>query len=394
MINKLLILLLILSFSCQKTDDPINPKPPGGDPDPVDEMQEDIAELDKLISDYMTKFSLPGVTLAISKNEKLVYVKGYGLADKEKNVSVTPEHVFRIASCSKAYTGMAIMKLVEEGKLKLTDKVFGSGAVMGAKYGSKEYSQSLKEISVSHLLLNTSGTFVNAQKRDLINTREDLNNQEYLSWVLDNSVMEFEPGSAYHYVNVNFFIAAMIVEEVSGKPFYDYLKEKILTPIGDDITKLALNQADLPNEVKYYGQGNLTNSIYNFNIERYIGSGNVVTNAKSLLKFATALDGKTSRSDLLSSALMSEFTAVTPHSPNWAHGLGVWGQKLYMYGSLPSTRAGWIIDRNTGLAAAIISNSNADYTNPTLDQEIVYAQQDLLVNLVSTQRNFKSIDQF
>lgn len=384
--KNLLFLLVLLLSQCKSTEkEPIIPEPI-----PV---QEDIAEIDNLVEAYMSEFNLPGVSLAIAKDGALVYLKGYGLADVESGVEVNTDHVFRIASCSKAYTGMAIMKLVESGAFDLDDKVFGPGAILDTKYGSKAYSESLKEITVSQLLLNTSGAFVNSEKRDLINMHEELSNEEYLSWVLDNSIQEFSPGSSYHYVNVNYFVAAMIVEEVSGMTFYDYLRNEVLYKIDDEITALGVSNSDLPNEVKYYGQGNLEGHEYNFSMERYIGSGNVVTSAKSLLRFAISV-GPTGRWNLLPTPLIDEFVTTTPHSPNWGHGIGVWGNRLYMYGSLPSTRSGWMLDKNTGLTAAIISNSNADYTNASLDQEIAYGQQDLLIELISKQRAYKDIDQF
>lgn len=385
--KKILFAFLILFTQCKTAEkEPVIPVP--------NLEQEDIEEIDVLIEDYMSKFSLPGVSLAIAKDGALVYQKGYGFADVESGEEVNVDHVFRIASCSKPYTGMAIMKLVENGAIELSDKVFGPGAILGTRFGSKAYSESLKQITVSQLLLNTSGAFVNSQKQDLINMHEELGNGDYLSWVLDNSIQEFAPGSSYHYVNVNFFVAAMIVEEFLGIPFYDYLQNEVLYKVFDDVTRPAVSNSKLFNEVKYYGQGNLKGREYDFSMERFVGSGNLVTNSRSMLRFAISLGGASGSQSLLPTPLMEQFVTTTPHNPNWGHGIGVLGERLYMYGSLPSTRSGWMLDKQTGLTVAIISNSNADYTSAALDQEIGFGQQDLLIDLVSKQRAFKDIDQF
>lgn len=388
--KSIVLSLVFLTFlACDKSSpDPQNPIPQ------EPETQVDIPEIDGLISDLLQKYNIPGASLAIAKNEKLVYLKGLGLANTQTNEAMSPEHVLRIASTSKAYSGMAVMKLIEQGLLQLSDRVFGEGALLGTKFGTKAYSDHIKSITVGHLLHNTSGAFVNANGYDLINTNENLSDAEYLNWLMDNSYTTTAPGDAYYYNNVNFFVASVLVEELSGMAFYDFVKKEILTPIGDSETKIAMNSGSHQNEVTYYGQGNLVNNVYNFNIERYKGAGALVSNARSLLKFALAVDGKSVRADLLTSNLLTDFKEVTPLQTNWAHGVGIWGNRTYMYGSLPGTRSGWMIEPSTGLSAAIILNGNIDYTNAQLNQEFSFAVQDLLVDLVTKNRAYQNIDQF
>ncbi|KPM47413.1 serine hydrolase domain-containing protein [Jiulongibacter sediminis] len=385
----LLSLLFTVFFACEKSS------PDAQNPIPKEpETQEDIAEIDNLVTGLMTKYNIPGASLAIAKNEKLVYLKGLGVANTSTNEPMTSDHLLRIASTSKAYTGLAIMKLQEQGLLNINDKVFGSGALLGNKYGTKTYTEHIKNITVGQLLHNTSGAFVNANGYDLINTNDNLSDNEYMNWLMDNSFTTTAPGEAYYYNNVNFFVACMVVEELSGMSFIDFVKKEILAPIGDSETTIAMNSGNHPKEVTYYGQGNLVNNVYNFNIERYKGAGAMVSNARSLLKFALALDAKGGREDLLSSNLLATFRQVTPLQPNWAHGVGIWGNRTYMYGSLPGTRSGWMIEPSTGLSAAIIFNSNIDYTNASLNQEFAFAVQDVLVDLITKNRAYKDIDQF
>lgn len=138
----------ISANSCS-TDDIDDIRPPGG-------VQQDIAIVDNAVTAFMEKYHVPGLSLAITKDEKLVYVKAYGKADKESNEDVTTESLFRIASISKSITGIAFMKLVEEGRLSLDDKVFGTGALLGTQYGQHAYPANLTNI-IRHLLNHTAG---------------------------------------------------------------------------------------------------------------------------------------------------------------------------------------------------------------------------------------------
>ncbi|SOE23847.1 CubicO group peptidase, beta-lactamase class C family [Spirosomataceae bacterium TFI 002] len=381
-----IVILTLICFSCtEKATEIIK--------NPVFDKQKDIEAIDLMVNNFLAKYNLPGASVAITKNEKLVYTKGYGYANVEKKELVTPEHVFRIASCTKPYTGMAIMKLVELNALKLSDKVFGPGAILGTKYGTKAYSHELKQITVSHLLQNVSGAFVDANGRDLINSMEQLNNKDYMNWVLDNSTQEFSPGTKYHYVNVNFFVASMIIEELAGRDYDGFLQEVILRQITDGYTRLGKNSPSA-GEVTYYGQGVLKGQEYGNYFERYFGAGSLLGNAESLVRFATALDGKNTRPDLLSPSLMKEYTTGSAAASSQAHGIGLWGNdRYYFYGSLPGSRSGWIVDKSTGLSAAIVFNGNLDYTKANYN-DFALAVQDVLVDFVTQQRAYQDIDQF
>jgi D-alanyl-D-alanine carboxypeptidase len=357
-------------------------------------IQNEMTDIDILISDFIKKYNLPGASLAIAKNEKLVYSKGFGFANIATNEKMTPANQLRIASCSKAYCGMAIMKLVEQKKLNITDKVFGDGAILGKKFGTKVYSDKVKSLTVEQLLHNTTGFFCQSKGDDFINRQANLNDSQFLSWAMDNSIFEFDPGTAYHYNNTNFFVASMVVEQLSGMAYGAFLKKEIFDVIGDKDGLLANTKQAHPKEVKYYGQGALVGQEY-FDVERYKGAGSTVTTSVGMLKFALSLDGKTTRKDLLSEELMKEFSTTTSFVNTWGLGLGVWGNRRYMYGSFPGTRSAWMFDTTTGLSASLIFNGNLDYTKGSAYYDpFAFAVQDLMVNLITKNRNYQNIDQF
>lgn len=147
------LLLMFALVSCDKSTDDDKPKPP----DPA--VQADIISLDSKVDAFMTKYNVPGASLAVSKNGKLVYIKGYGFADKSTGEKVTPAHRFRLASVSKTYTGAAIVKLAQEGKFAMDDKVFGESGILGTEYGTPPYNQNVSNMTIRHLLNNTTGSW-------------------------------------------------------------------------------------------------------------------------------------------------------------------------------------------------------------------------------------------
>lgn len=388
----MVMLIAMVWSSCDPKEEP-TPTPP-----PV-VTQEDIAAIDSKITAFLTTYNIPGASLAISKNGKLVYKKAYGKADKEANVDMTPTHRFRVASVTKTFTGVAIMRLVQEGKLNLDDKVFGTGGILGTEYGTKAYSARVLNVTVKHLLQMTTGGFVLANDSDPIGSNPAMNNAQYFSWLMDNAVLKHDPGTRHWYVNTNYFIAARVIEKVSGKPFYQYMKDDFLTPLG--INSAVMGKGNLSDryadEVKYYGQGSLQGREYGFPLERRDGDGGLVINAVDLLKFVLAIDGSPSRPDILNANTMTAFKSPSgpaPLSPNFANGVALWGQRIYFYGALPGTRSSYMTDPN-GMAVALIFNGGLDYFNPAVYNPFATAHQNLLVELLTTNTNaYKDIDQF
>jgi len=148
--KKLSILFVaFLFFSCSKSDSSGNPS----------ETQTDIATLDNEVTTFMTTYNIPGASLAISKNGKLVYAKGYGKANVATNENVTINSRFRLASVSKTFTGVAIMKLIQDGQLTLESNVFGPSGILGNDYGTVPFNSNVLNIKVKHLLQHTSGSW-------------------------------------------------------------------------------------------------------------------------------------------------------------------------------------------------------------------------------------------
>jgi len=392
------ISLLFLAFfsmfiwSCSSDGD-TDPKIP----DP--ETQKDIALIDSKIEAFLATQKVPGASLAISKNGKLVYKKAYGKADVEGDVAMTTEHRMRVASVSKTFTGVAIMRLVQQGKLNLDDKVFGVGGILGTTFGSKAYNERVKNVTVKHLLQMTTGGWVLANDRDAIDSNPAMNNTAFFNWMMDNSLLKFDPGIRFWYINTNYFVAARIIEKVSGKSYYQFMKDDFLTPLG--ISSAVMGKSSMtnlqPNEAKYYGQGGTKGFEYNLNIERRDGDGGLVITASDLLKFVLAIDGNQSRPDILDATTYQKFiqpSGPAPLDPNFGNGIIKWNTRYYFYGALPGTRSSYMTESN-GMAVSLIFNGNADYTNNTVYNLFTQAHQALLVDILSNNLGvYQNIDQF
>jgi D-alanyl-D-alanine carboxypeptidase len=379
------VLVVILLTACKKE---VEEKQP-----PANARQENIEAIDGQVEDFIAKYNVPGASLAVSKNGKLVYRKGYGFADKEAQEKVTPEHRFRLASISKTYTGVAIMKLVQEGKIKLDDKVFGTTGILGTQYGTKAYSTNLSNITVRHLLHNTGGGWGAASGGDPIDQHPQMNNEAFMNWVLDNRPVQNAPGTRYDYSNMGYFILGRIIEKISGKSYSNYIRQNIADVIDDKATDIAGPKlADRkPGEVKYYGQGTDIPYVYTIALNRRDADGGLMTTATDLLRLVTAIDGSPTRPDILNPASLTALTTGSgpaPLNPSYGLGIGLWNEIWYNYGSLPGTRTGFMRSTN-GTSIALLLNSRQE------NNTFIYAMQDLMVSIVNNATvQWQDIDQF
>lgn len=323
------------------------------------ETQRDIAIVDDAVQAYMTKYNVPGLSLAITKGEKLVYVKAYGKADKEAGQDLTPTSVFRIASIAKSVTGIALMKLVEEGKLSLDDKVFGAGALLGTTYGTSTYSANLQAITVRHLLHHTAGAWGNSAS-DPMFLHPSMTADQLITWTLDNRPVQRTPGTVYDYSNFGYCVLGRIVEKVTGKSYEQYVKDAILKPAG--VTTMVNGGNTLadrkPNEVKYYGTPSGGSDPYAYNIARMDAHGGWIASATDLVRLLVHADGFNGKKDLINETSVAAMTTVPSLATPSGYGSGwsVRGNLWWHMGSLPGTVSELARDGDNRINGAILVN--------------------------------------
>lgn len=173
--------------------------------------------IDDLMTDYVIKHGFMGTILVADKGE-IVFVKGYGLADVEQNIPNSPETKFMIGSITKQFTAMLVMQLVERGVLSLNDKLSQFLPSFPGEIGDK--------ITIEMLLSHRSGLpFPEGIERYYYATKKDDFLQEFVKQ-LNEEGLRFEPGDGYGYSNAGYFILGLIIEQVTGKTYEAYSKNR------------------------------------------------------------------------------------------------------------------------------------------------------------------------
>ncbi len=182
--------------------------------------------LDEFLLNQMETYKIPGLAVAIVRNGDVEYINGYGVANPNGD-PVTPDTPFLLASVSKSFTALAIMQLVEDRKINLTDPVQKYLPWFDVK-GEGE-----SDITVAHLVYQTSG--FNEYQGNEMNLRPvSPNGLEEGVRALSNVELTFNPGESWAYSNINYSILGLLVQEVSGQRYEDYIQEKIFTPLAMD----------------------------------------------------------------------------------------------------------------------------------------------------------------
>src|SRR5262245_25323390 len=182
--------------------------------------QDKTSEIDKIFS--WTKPNEPGCTVALSQNGKIVVNKAYGSADLERDVPITPNTVFDAGSVRKQFVAAAILLLVEEGKLSLSDDVRKHIPQL-PDYGHK--------ITVDHLLTHTSGI---RDWQPLLNLAGG--DPDAMTMILRQRELNFAPGEEWSYSNSGYVLLPEIVARVSGMPFSDFARKRLFDPLGMKMT--------------------------------------------------------------------------------------------------------------------------------------------------------------
>lgn len=178
-------------------------------------------ELDALFSEAYPPDS-PGATVLIAKNDQVIYRKAFGMANVELQVPMKPENVLQLASITKQFTSVAILLLMEEGKLSLQDPL--------STY-IEDYPRG-NEMTIHHLLSHTSGIISYTNLPEFrAKTRQDMTPEEMIGFFKDLP-LEFNPGEKFAYSNSGYVLLGYIIEKLSGKTYGDFIRERIFEPLG------------------------------------------------------------------------------------------------------------------------------------------------------------------
>ena len=235
--------------------------------------------VDELFAD-LTKPGSPGCALAVARGGKIIYEKGYGLANIEENVPITPQTVFDIGSTSKQFTAASILLLEKQGKLSIQDDI--------RKY-VPEVPDYGHKITILHLLNHTSGLrdYLTLFELAGVNTDNVTTDDDALAIIARQKALNFEPGSEWLYSNSGFFLLSVIVKRVSRKTLREYAAENIFSPLQMTQTVFRNDHTQLvPNRALAYDPQD-SGSGYKLDVSYFeqTGDGAVHTSVEDLLKW-------------------------------------------------------------------------------------------------------------
>jgi CubicO group peptidase (beta-lactamase class C family) len=295
--------------------------------------------IDYQVQRFIEKYELKGVSISIVSDEKLVYSKGYGFANKEDSILASPCQLFRLASVSKLITAVTIMKLVEQKKIRLDSKVFGPEGFFNDEKYLKVVDPRLFDITVLNLLNHSGGwtqrygdpMFNPLLISSLVEEKSPATIDTYLKFVTSRK-LHFTPGTMYSYSNMGYMFLGEIITRVTGMPYEDYVRKNILFPMGIYDMHLAHNffKERFSNEVKYYvpagdtliysytGDSLLVPKPYGGNDIRLLGgAGGWVASSPELAKLLVSIDGFSKSKDFLSKESINLMTGELGKFLGW-----------------------------------------------------------------------------
>jgi CubicO group peptidase (beta-lactamase class C family) len=294
------------------------------------------AAMARLAQGFMQKYAVPALSVAIGHADRLVYEEAFGWADREAREAASPQHLFRIASVTKPITSVAIFSLVEAGRIGLSDRVFGPGAITGTDYGRPPYSPRIQEITVEHLLTHTAGGWSN-HGADPMFANPGMNHAELIAWTLRNRPLDHPPGQHHAYSNFGYCVLGRVIEKITRQPYSAYVRDSVLRRCGIDDMAIAGNtfRERRAHEVKYYGQGD---DPYGMNVKRMDSHGGWIARPADMVRLLSHVSRFSPPTNILRPQTIQAMTTASAADAGYAKGWAVNRAGNWWHnGSLPGT---------------------------------------------------------
>ena len=298
----------------------------------------DLEPFDELMTSFIEENKVPGAALAVTRQGKLVYARGFGFADVEKKEPVQPDALFRIASVSKPITAVAILQLAEKRKLRLDDKVLDHVKLMPFNGPTAKPDERWKSITIRQCLQHTGGWDRRKSYDPIGRPRviaEAFGNEppvapnDIVRYMMGQA-LDFDPGTRYAYSNLGYLVLGRIIEAVTGVKYQAHVNKQVLDPLGIKAAQLgrALREQRVKGEVIYYDSKKRKGaSLYPpdagkqvplqygaENFEGFEAHGGWIASAVELVKFAAAFDNPAA-SPLLGAKAIEEMWSRPPGPP-------------------------------------------------------------------------------
>jgi CubicO group peptidase (beta-lactamase class C family) len=360
-----------------------NPMPITGTVEPV------MSSFENQFINLLRQWQIPGGTVAIVKNDRVVYAKGFGWANKETRTPAEPDSLFRIASVSKLFTAVTVLKLAQEGKLNLEDPVFSILNDLPPMDG-RAINPRIYEIKVKNLLQMSSGWFSpgghwdpmfgpwSKQMVDRLQGQVPASCESTVR-VMMTMPLRSKPGSNFVYSNLDYCLLGLVINKASGHPYgyqgyEDHVTQQVLAPVGINNMFIGdtLPTARMPNEATYYSDSapNSEDEFLNYLpyseqqiLKKNFSDGGWVATSTDLARFMYALSHgqilnqtylqiMQSKPDYLSHSDKGDYFSMGMKVYNLGSGQTYWIQT----GSFTGTNA-MVVNRPDGTTIAVTFNN-------------------------------------
>lgn len=370
--RRIIGLAVLLAFSTVQGESRIVDRHP--------EVADALELLDLWIEEQMAYEQIPGLAIGIVYDQELIWARGYGQADLERQTPITPRTLFRIASMTKLFTATAIMHLRDAGKLRLEEPV----TTYLPWFEIRNPFTDAPPITIWHLLTHTAGL-----PRDAAFpywTTHAFPAWEAVKKALPDQTLIYPTGSTYKYSNLGMALLGEIVAAVSGQPYAQYVQQHILDPLGMASTAVIPTQAHHQQLATGYTRRHPNGSrqvMTYYDTNGMLPMGNIVSSVEDLARFATAQFG--GQGSILKPGTLKEM-----HRVHWLYGSWTGGRGLGFAVSRHEGRSfvyhgGWLGGFRSRLMfrpeekIALIVLTNAEDVSPT---GIAYEAYDLLAPVI------------
>jgi N-acyl-D-amino-acid deacylase len=273
-----------------------------------------LERLDRVMLDTLRDSGIPGASLAIAKDGKLLLARGYGLGNIAAHEPVQPQSLFNLASCSKPFTAVAVLKLVDEGKLRLDDRVFSLLPQLLPE--GQPVDPRIYRITVRELLHHSSGFARDEGVKRAPSLEAAVRAAAYRP-------LSYSPGTEIKYSNFGFLLLRVVVKQAASEDYERYIKQEVLQPLGIHDMRLDVEHGYVPGEVRRYSA---TRQVVPGGHGDVHGEGCWLASTVDVVRFLCSLDGSRGRHILSPRSLQEMVSApappVKPHADGSHNGLG------------------------------------------------------------------------
>jgi CubicO group peptidase (beta-lactamase class C family) len=263
--HTILLLTLLLSFFCHA-------------------QQKDLIQFASqadMIMSKRFKANEPGSAAIVARRGQVIYKKAFGMANLELDVPMQPDNVFRIGSITKQFTAVAVLQLMEQGKLSLQDTI--------TRF-IPDYPMQHNRITIEHLLTHTSGIQSYTDMKDFM---DRITLDQTPVEIIDhfkNEPMRFTPGTKWEYSNSNYFLLGYIIEKITGKPYPEYLEQNFFKPLGMSHTLYGSDEKIIKNRAAGYSMSDSGfENTHTMSMTQPYAAGSIQSTVEDLFKWNQAI---------------------------------------------------------------------------------------------------------